>query len=125
MDKYEIKLTIDAELSLAEKSRVEGFEGRARVCARRAVGIAIREYVRQRQIPVASENTYSLLLLLRNLPNISPDIQRAADLFLIRVNEEFQLPPNIDLLSEARWLVEKLGNEVTSQAIGAKPRISP
>jgi len=125
MDKYEIKLTIDAELSLAEKSRVEGFEGRARVCARRAVGIAIREYVRQRQIPVASENTYSLLLLLRNLPNISPDIQRAADLFLIRVNEEFQLPPNIDLLFEARWLVEKLGNEVTSQAIGAKPRISP
>ena len=125
MVKYEIKLTIDAELSLAEKSRVEGFEGRARVCARRAVGIAIREYVRQRQIPVASENTYSLLLLLRNLPNISPDIQRAADLFLIRVNEEFQLPSNIDLLSEARWLVEKLGNEVTTQAIGAKPRISP
>ena len=125
MVKYEIKLTIDAELSLAEKSRVEGFEGRARVCARRAVGIAIREYVRQRQIPVASENTYSLLLLLRNLPNISPDIQRAADLFLIRVNEEFHLPPNIDLLSEARWLVEKLGNEVTTQAIGAKPRISP
>ncbi len=113
MYKDEVKLSIDAELSLAEKSRSEGFEGRARVCARRAVGIAIREYVRYRQIPVTSQNIYSLLLLFRNLTNIAPEIQRTADFFLIRVNEEFQLPPNIDLLSEARWFVEKLGNELS------------
>jgi len=34
---------IQTELSLAENSRSSGFEGRARVCARRAAGIAIAE----------------------------------------------------------------------------------
>jgi len=30
---------------------------------------------------------------------------------MTRVNEEFKLPPDIDLLSEARWLVEALQSE--------------
>ncbi len=105
------KSAIEAELALGEKARAQGFEGKARVCARRAAGIAIREYARFHHMSITGTSAYDLLNFIRNVSAISPDIQQAADHLLIRVNEEFMLPQGIDLLSEARWLVEKLQKE--------------
>jgi hypothetical protein len=107
----EAKLAIEAEFAQAENARVEGFEGRARVHARRAVGIAIREYARIHQISISAINAYDLLSFLKNSPIFSPEIREVADHLLTRVNEEFKLPPGMDLLSEARWLVETLQSE--------------
>jgi HEPN domain-containing protein len=107
----EAKTAIELELAQAEHAREEGFEGRARVCARRAVGIAIREYARIHQISITSTNAYDLLSFLKKSSNFSPEIKEVADHLLTRVNEEFKLPSGMDLLSEARWLVETLQSD--------------
>ena len=43
------QLNIEAEFEKAEQARRRGNEGQARVCARRAAGIAIREYLTWRK----------------------------------------------------------------------------
>ena len=107
----EARSAIHAEFDLGEKARAEGLEGRARVCARRAAGVAIKEYARIHQISIPGASAYDLLSFIRNSTTFSTEIQRVADHLMTRVNEEFKLPPDIDLLSEARWLVEALQSE--------------
>ena len=79
-----------------------------RVCARRAAGIAIREYLtRQGQRP-PSMSAYDLLNLLKEDPGLSPDLRLAADHLTVRVTEEFKLPVEADLVAEARALCRSL-----------------
>ena len=59
-----------SELHQAEMARALGNEGKARVCARRAAGIAGH--------------------------------------FLERVETNFTLPSDVDLIQDARWLAQKL-----------------
>ncbi|MBM2849365.1 MAG: hypothetical protein HW418_2307 [Anaerolineales bacterium] len=40
--------TVERELAQAHKARAAGNEGQARVCARRAAGIALREWYKRR-----------------------------------------------------------------------------
>ena len=102
------KSKIAVELELAEKNQREGFEGRARVCARRAAGIAILDYFNRRHLPAAGLNTLGLIQAFKDLPEISPEMRRSAGVLLLRVNEAHQLPENIDLIAVARWLVQEL-----------------
>ena len=99
---------IAVELDLAEKNRREGFEGRARVIARRAAAKAILEFFNRRNIPAANLNTLDLIQAFIDLPEISPEMRRAAEMLLIRVNEEHQLPGDIDLIAVARGLIQGL-----------------
>ena len=112
MYKDEVKSRIEAEFDLAEKSRSQGFEGRARVCSRRAAGIAVRDYLERIQsiLPGTSLNVNQLFSRLINLPTASPEIRLITSHLLARVNEEHELPPDIDILAETRWLVNKLDN---------------
>ena len=57
---------IEAEFEKAEQARARGNEGQARVCARRAAGIAIREYLTRRGICPPSASAYDLLNLLKD-----------------------------------------------------------
>jgi len=99
---------IRAELERAEQARERGNEGQARVCARRAAGIAAREYFRRQGRPLRTPSAYDLLRLLENEPHLSPDLRRAAAHLTLRVNEEFKLPPDVDLMAEARKLCRAL-----------------
>lgn len=99
---------VEVELELAEKNRREGFEGRARVLARRAAAKAILEYFNRCNIPAANMNTLDLLRAFKDLPEIPPKLQHCAELLLLRVNETFQLPAEIDLIAVARELVQDL-----------------
>ena len=105
-----IRAEFEAELASAKKSQAEGLDGRARVSARRAVAILFREYFNSHQIQMPSTNAYELIKEFKDLPNISQDIIRVADHFLVKVNEDFQLPNGIDLIEEARWLFDRLDN---------------
>ncbi len=99
---------IQAELELAEQARERGHEGRARVCARRAAGIAVREYLQRQGRPLRTPSAYDLLRLLQAEPHLPPDLRRAAAHLTLRVNEAFKLPPDVDLIAEARTLCEAL-----------------
>ena len=97
-----------AEFERADQARARENEGQARVCARRAAGIAIREYFSRRGIRPASTSAYDLLNLIKDDPALPPDLQRIADHLTVRVTEEFKLPLDVDLVAEARQLCDEL-----------------
>ena len=96
------------EFDRAVQARARGNEGQARVCARRAAGIAIREYLTRQAIRPPSTSAYDLLNLIKEDARLSPDLKRIADHLTLRVNEEFKLPVNVDLIAEAREFCEEL-----------------
>lgn len=102
---------IDSEFEKAEQARARGNEGQARVCARRAAGIAIREYLTRRGIRPPSVSAYDLLNLLKDDPRLSPDLKLIADHLTLRVTEEFKLPVDADLVAEAKRFCRELLSE--------------
>lgn len=104
----DVKMKIETELAHGEAARLAGFEGRSRVCARRAAGAAIREYLELRGDPIPGPSAVDLLEHLKGRPEVSMEIRQAAGHLLERVNEAFDLPVPRDLLSEARWLAHAL-----------------
>jgi hypothetical protein len=99
---------IQAEFEKAAQARLRGNEGQARVCARRAAGIAVREYLTRRGTRPSSISAYDLLNSLKDNPLLSPDLRRIADLLTVRVTEEFKLPVEADLVEEAKFFCEEL-----------------
>ncbi len=99
---------IQAEFEKAEQARARGNEGQARVCARRAAGMAARRYFQRRGKAVTTPSAYDLLQALAGDPEIPARVREAASRLTIRVDEAFKLPPEIDLLAEAQVLCERL-----------------
>ena len=102
---------MDSEFEKAEQARARGNEGQARVCARRAAGLAIREYLTRRGIRPRSVSAYDLLNLLKDDSSLSPDLKLIADHLTLRVTEEFKLPVDADLVVEAKKFCRKLLSE--------------
>ena len=102
------KAKLQHEFELAEAARARGNEGQARVCARRAAGIAIREYYARRGQNIRTPSAYDLLQLLAKEPHLPPNLRQAAAHLTLRVTEEFKLPVNVDLLDEAHKLCKAL-----------------
>jgi HEPN domain-containing protein len=107
----EWKITLQAELEKAEQARAKGNEGQARVCARRAAGIAAREYFARQGKTFRTLSAYDLLNELVYETGISSELRQSAEYLTLRVNEEFKLPVNMDLIEEARKLCEGLLKE--------------
>ena len=99
---------VNAEFEKAEQARANGNEGQARVCARRAAGIVIREYLTRRGIRPPSVSAYDLLNLVKEDPRLPGDLKLIANHLTLRVTEEFKLPVNADLIAEARTFCESL-----------------
>ena len=102
---------IASEIERAEQARRSGNEGQARVCARRAAGIAIREYLHRKGITPPSISAIDLLNLIKDEPQLSPGLKLIADHLTLRVNKEFKLPVEADLIAEARKFCLDLLNE--------------
>jgi HEPN domain-containing protein len=102
---------IEAEFERAEQARERGNEGQARVCARRAAGIAVREYLTRQGIRPPSTSAYDLLNLLKEDPRLSPDLKEIADHLTLRVTKEFKLPVPADLVAESREFCKQLLNK--------------
>jgi len=96
------------EMQQAIAARADGNEGRARVCARRAASIAIREYLDSRKIPYISANAYDLISTLLGLESAPERAREIAAHLLVRVSEDFTLPDPLDLLAETQDLAEIL-----------------
>lgn len=112
MFRPEVKIKIEEELARGEAARGEGFEGRARVCARRAAAAAVREYLEINRLAVPGPGAIELLSELLVHPGIAPQARQSAEYLLMRVDESFSLPAEIDLLTEARHLVDWLDERV-------------
>jgi len=100
------------ELEAAITARAGGNEGRARVCARRAAGVAARAYFAQRGVPIRGRSAQDVLLRLSSDLALSAEIRENARLLTLRVNEDFGLPPGIDLVACARALATALAGRL-------------
>ena len=101
---------IQAELDLAEAARAAGNEGRARVRARRAAGMAARRYFIRKGLHPGSSSAYSLLNTLAEIPGLDRQIRRAARDLTRQVDPDFHLPTGMDLIAEARELCNQLSS---------------
>lgn len=100
------------ELKRAIDARNAGNEGMARVCARRAAGMIVEEYLKRTNNPI---HTSSALTLLKSsaLEQLSPEIRERIEHFLIHVTPDHRLPIDVDLIAEARQLaVDLLGEDL-------------
>ncbi len=104
---------IRAEMELAVAARAAGNEGRARVCARRAAGLAARDFLSLHQVKpyntvqtgIPPNSAYEALKALAAFPGLAPDLKIAALNLTMRVNPEFMLPNGIDLIDQAYRLI--------------------
>ena len=97
-----------AELTRARSARLEGNEGMARVCARRAAGIVIGEFLLRRGLSDPGPSAYDRLTTLKSLPDVNERCKVVSEHFLVRVNPDHNLPLEVDLVSEAEWLAQEL-----------------
>lgn len=110
MDSH-LKKQFDVEIQQGEAARQRGNEGMARVCARRAAGIAIGDYLTRRGYTNPGPSAYHRLQVFDSLPDVPPQVKEIAGHFLIPVTKDHTLPIEADLLAEARWLAEALLGE--------------
>ena len=107
----DLKTQLRKEFEKAQQARISKNEGQARVCARRAAGIAARDYLTRNGTQVPNMSAYDLLNLLKEDTNLSPDMQLIVDHLTVRVTEDFELPIDADLIAEARVLCDWLLNQ--------------
>lgn len=82
----------------------------ARVCARRAAGIIIGEYLLRLGFTNLPHSSYDRISIFYDLPNIEKQWKDICGHFLLKVNHDHKLPLDADLISEAMWLENTLLN---------------
>lgn len=97
-----------SELEQAQRARAQSKEGQARVCARRAAGLAIKDYLTRKGIQSVSASALDLLNTIKEEPLLPADLKLVAEHLTLRVTEEFKLPIDVDLIAESRQLCEWL-----------------
>jgi hypothetical protein len=102
------KQDLHLEFSRAESARARGNEGQARVCARRAAGIAIREFLARAGTPAQGASAVDLLNAMKDDPRFPRDLEPVLEHLTVRVAENFRLPVDADLVAEARLLCRTL-----------------
>lgn len=107
------KMEYEREIQHAMDARSEGNEGMARVCARRAAGIVIGEYLSRQGYKRLNPSAIDWLVLFNSLPEVNDSLKTIASHFLVKVDHDHNLPINVDLLSEVEWLAKTLLLEIT------------
>jgi hypothetical protein len=105
MDIRQITTAIEEEFTVAHASRLSGNEGRARVCARRAAGLAIGIYFENQTAEKPTGNAYKLLQWFSEQEEIPEELQRSARRLIVRVTPEYELPHEEDPIDDARSIV--------------------
>ncbi len=96
------------EMETGYSARASGLEGKSRVCARRALGIVIAEYFTRLGLPSPGPSIQERVSALKNLDTVPIQDQEIIDHFIIKVDEEYHLPIDVDLLAETTWLADQL-----------------
>ncbi|MBA4400075.1 MAG: hypothetical protein C0396_09475 [Anaerolinea sp.] len=110
-----IQNAINLELNRAETARSSANEGMARVCARRAAGIAIRALFTAAGEAILDPSAYVLLARLQALESTPAEIKTIAGNLLTRVNPDYTLPSQTDLIAQARILIEWAGKQIKGE----------
>jgi hypothetical protein len=96
---------IESEFKAAESAQDTGNDGRARVCARRAAGLAIRDWYQRREGPGWTGDAMKQLVRLRSDPAVPARVRQAAERLTTRVDHDHRLPFDDDPVEDARYIV--------------------
>jgi hypothetical protein len=107
------KEEFDNEISHGIIAREKGNEGMARVCARRAVGILISEFFYNHGYEKQSTSAYDQLSRFTTLPEVDEQVKTICNHFLLKVDNNHNLPDNVDLIVEAQWLAHYYFPDIT------------
>lgn len=102
------EVSFEEEIARAKRGRVEGNEGMARVCARRAAGIAIGEYLARNNITGPGQSAYARLRFLEAHAAVPQPTREAARRLLLRITPDHTLPIEADLIQDARRIARDL-----------------
>jgi hypothetical protein len=97
---------VQSELQAARKATRDQMTGRSRVAARRAAGIALMEYNRWNAFTQTTTNFYDLLMAFSTQAGLPEKIQQAARRLCQRVDGQYNLPDDYDLIEDAEMLVK-------------------
>lgn len=97
-----------AELNKAERSRRAGNDGMARVCARRAVGLAVRWYLTKTGHDRPDLNNFEILFEPTIRDCLPVETHPWLDHLSMRVDINHELPAGIDLVADARNVMQLL-----------------
>jgi hypothetical protein len=100
-EKFQWEREFSKEIENARSSREAGNEGCARVCARRAAGIAAGVYLSQIMPDYKIKGALENLSNLQSHPDVPEDVKELVNIFLIHVDYDHNLPIEADLIEEA------------------------
>lgn len=104
---------IKLEINHALTARKNDLEGRARVCSRRAAGHAIKAYFEENGVVTPDKSVIALIRQLQDLTGATSPVKVVTGHLLMNVNENFNLPFEVDLVTETIWLANFLENEIS------------
>ncbi len=93
---------------MAAQARAAGNAGKARVCARRAAGLAIRAHYQRTRGAGWGGDAYAQLVYLREDEQADDALRAAAARLTTKVDHDHQLPFDEDPLDDARRIVSAL-----------------
>ena len=113
------KLKFEKEITKGKDAQKKGNAGMARVCARRAAGIVIREYMirnavdlpRLSRVLLPGASALNHLKFFCDDLDVPDEARERGKHFLLQLTPEHIIPGNPDLLEDAKWLAENLLKE--------------
>ncbi len=96
----------EREMMAAERARSQGNEGRARVSARRAAGVVAQVALARLGLDTRQLTAFERLQLWQQQTDLPPRLHEVLTHMTMRVSAAYALPPDVDLLLEARWLAD-------------------
>jgi hypothetical protein len=99
---------IDRELAAAEAAWKDANEGKARVCARRAVALATEAWLARLSVPPWRGDAMEHLRQLRQAASLPLPIRQAAERLSTTVSRRDAAPFTTDPIGDARVIIEYL-----------------
>lgn len=104
---------VDDALQMAEDAKARGNEGMARVCARRAAGWTVQEYLNEQGIDLQTTSVIKHIDYILRVEGIDPEIKGYLEHMLVAKQKDdlasdSYFPLDVDLVVEAKLLLSKL-----------------
>lgn len=103
-----LEATVWEELDLAVTCKAEGQHGKARVLARRAVGMASQMLLKSLDRCRPGLSALDSISELRRSNFAKPAWEPFLSHFLLHVDEDHNMPGGVDLVDEAAYLISEL-----------------
>ena len=105
---------IEEELAAAETARQNSNDGKARVCARRAVALATEAWLAQRSIPRWRGDAMAHLQQIQQDESFPLPIRQAAERLSTPVTHQHTAPFTTDPIADAKFIIAHLSS-ITSE----------